>query len=218
VDLDTLATFSGAEFLTRAFGLVCGQHTDHTWAPGGLLLPFCQRCTGLYGGAALTLVLLLVCRPALTGWFLRVHGLFLLAMAPFGFHWVPQGPEVRTLTGWGFGAGLVVLLWWWPGERWGRAGNGARRVALYFIGLAAGCGLMLAAASQGGDASRTILAGAGWLGLVALAALGLVNLLLALVRLCSSGWGARRSRGSPSGSPEASATIAAPASSQQAPT
>jgi len=96
------------ETLAQLFGVVCGQNPDHTWMPGGLLLPCCQRCLGLYVGAAVAVGLHGWLRPQLSGRFLEVHGLFLLLMVPFGFHWLPQGALVRTGTGVLFGFG------WWP--------------------------------------------------------------------------------------------------------
>jgi len=104
------------ETLLNLFSHVCGQQIDHTWLPGGIPLPVCQRCTGLYIGAALALGLLLGFRPRLTGWFLGVHGLFLVGMAPFGLHWIDHGPAVRAITGLGFGAAVVVFLALWPLE------------------------------------------------------------------------------------------------------
>ena len=41
------------EFLGQCFAFLCGQNPEHTWAPGGLLLPCCQRCLGLYVGAGI---------------------------------------------------------------------------------------------------------------------------------------------------------------------
>jgi uncharacterized membrane protein len=104
------------ETLLEISGYVCGQQMDHTWFPAGWPLPVCQRCTGLYVGAALALALLLGFRPRLAGWFLWVHGLFLLGMAPFGLHWIKHGPVVRTLTGLLFGAAIVAFLAPWPIE------------------------------------------------------------------------------------------------------
>ena len=106
------------EWLQEGFALVCGQNPAHTWAPGEVLLPFCQRCTGLYAGAVLAALLHLWLRPRLTGRFLAIHGAFLLFMAPFGFHWVEHGPGLRTITGTLFGFGVVTFLWlpvkaWW---------------------------------------------------------------------------------------------------------
>jgi uncharacterized membrane protein len=92
------------------FSTLCGQNPAHTWAPGGELLPLCQRCTGLYAGACLVTALHLSVRPRLTGRFLWVHGLFLLLMVPFGYHWVAQESVLRTITGLLFGAGVVTFL------------------------------------------------------------------------------------------------------------
>lgn len=99
------------EALSHVFAAVCGQNPSHTWAPGGLLLPCCQRCTGLYVGAGLAALLHLWLRPNLTRGFLRVHGAFLLFMAPFGFHWVAHGAAMRTITGVLFGFAVVTFLW-----------------------------------------------------------------------------------------------------------
>jgi uncharacterized membrane protein len=97
-------------FLSHLFSAVCGQNPGHTWAPGGLLLPCCERCTGLYVGAGLAAILHLCLRPKHRGRFLEMHGAFLLLMVPFGCHWVPQGPALRTAVGVLFGAGLVTFL------------------------------------------------------------------------------------------------------------
>ena len=98
------------ELLDALFHHVCGQSPDRTWLPGGVLLPVCERCTGLYVGAALALGLLLWLRPRLSRPFLALHGAFLLGMAPFGLHWIEHGPAVRTITGLAFGAAVVVFL------------------------------------------------------------------------------------------------------------
>src|SRR5512136_137064 len=96
--------------LSHLFSAVCGQDPGHTFAPGGLLLPCCQRCIGLYAGAALSALLHLRLRPKLTGRFLELHGGFLLLMLPFGYHWIPQGPFLRAATGVLFGCALVTFL------------------------------------------------------------------------------------------------------------
>ena len=99
------------EILSHWFAAVCGQGPGHTWAPGGILLPCCQRCAGLYVGAGVAALLHLALRPKLSGRFLQIHGAFLLTMVPFGFHWVAQGPVLRSLTGVLFGSGVVTFLW-----------------------------------------------------------------------------------------------------------
>lgn len=97
--------------LTQLFSAVCGQNPNHSWAPGGMGLPFCQRCTGLYCGAGLAAVLHLWLKPRSTAVFVATHGGFLLLMVPFGYHWVPQGPLLRCLTGVLFGFAVVAFLW-----------------------------------------------------------------------------------------------------------
>lgn len=99
-----------SELLHHLFGCVCGQSPAHTWAPGGVWLPVCQRCTGLYAGACVAALLHLALRPVATSRWLWLHGGFLLCMIPFGYHWLPQGPVLRALTGVLFGFGLVAFL------------------------------------------------------------------------------------------------------------
>jgi uncharacterized membrane protein len=98
------------EALTHLFSVVCGQDPGHTWATGGVWLPCCQRCTGLYTGALAAAILHLTLKPELNRRFLGTHGLFLLFMVPFGYHWVPQGPFLRAVTGALFGVGIVTFL------------------------------------------------------------------------------------------------------------
>jgi uncharacterized membrane protein len=99
------------DVLYQLFAAVCGQNPGHTWAPGGIWLPCCQRCTGLYVGAGVAALLHVWLRPRLTNRFLEIHGAFLMAMAPFGFHWVAQGPALRTASGALFGFAVVTFLW-----------------------------------------------------------------------------------------------------------
>lgn len=96
--------------LIHLFSFLCGQNPEHTWAPGGIPLPCCQRCLGLYAGAAIAAWLHFWLRPELSGRFLKVHGVFLLLMVPFGYHWLPQVPTLRSFTGVLFGFGVVAFL------------------------------------------------------------------------------------------------------------
>lgn len=114
------------ELLHTVFHHVCGQPPGRTWHLDSLSLPVCQRCTGLYIGAALAVVFLLWFRPPLTRAFLAWHGGCLLGMAPFGLHWIEHGPAVRTLTGLGFGTAVVVFLWVVPVGRSRRGTGGSR--------------------------------------------------------------------------------------------
>ena len=98
------------ELLHLLFSTACGQNPAHTWSPGGLALPLCQRCTGVYVGACVATLLHLAVWPQATYRWRCWHGAFLLTMLPFGFHWLPQGPIVRTLTGVLFGFGVTAFL------------------------------------------------------------------------------------------------------------
>jgi uncharacterized membrane protein len=161
--------------LAHWFAAVCGQYPGHTWAPGGILLPCCQRCTGLYVGAGAAALLHLWLRPKLSGRFLEIHGAFLVVMVPFGFHWVAQGPMLRTLTGVLFGFGVVTFLWlplsqragkprsrplWLQGSAWG-----------YFVILGAAVILLPTTAMLGGAFAAYGLSGAACWGALVLAAL-----------------------------------------------
>jgi uncharacterized membrane protein len=194
------------DILHQLFGAVCGQDPDHTWAPGGLLLPCCQRCLGLYAGAGIAALLHLRFRPQLTGRFLEAHGGFLLLMAPFGFHWVPQGPVLRTISGLLFGFGTFAFLWLPLSGRFadpGAFGTGLGRIGLigligrrrfakgetfgmrprlmaYNIGLAVAAVLVPLLAAFGGRGIAYALSGLAFFGLAALAAVICGNFALAL--------------------------------------
>jgi uncharacterized membrane protein len=165
--------------LSELFNLVCGRAAGHVWAIGGIELPFCQRCTGLYVGATVALVGFLILRPVTspkaTGW----YGLCLLQMVPLGFHWVPQNDVVRAASGWVFAIGLVGLLW----RRSDRpedslrahAGGWTPRLALVVWGL---CLLaLLATVRHAGRTGYWLVSAAATVGLAGLILLCLVNLV-----------------------------------------
>jgi uncharacterized membrane protein len=177
-----------SEALSQLFAAVCGQNPDHTWAPGGWLLPCCQRCTGLYAGALAAALLLAWLRPRLSGRFLEVHGAFLLFMAPCGLHWIPQGPVSRTLSGLLFGFGLVAFLWLVPAERWARPATRAAaappgQAAAYAGGLALVMVAVPALAGAGDRAAAYALSFWSLGGLLVLGLLAAANLWLGLTRL-----------------------------------
>jgi uncharacterized membrane protein len=103
------------EWLREIFSYVCGQ--QHNWAPGGVNLPFCQRCTGLYVGAVPALLLILGFKPKPTSRMLWLHGICMLVMIPFGYHLLAQTGEERTLTGQLFAFGLIFYLTLLPADR-----------------------------------------------------------------------------------------------------
>jgi hypothetical protein len=113
--------------------------------------------------------------------FLQVHGGFLLLMVPLGFHWVPHGALVRTLSGILYGFGVVSFLWLFPGE-WLPADDPPGRSARGFY--AAGVGACLVAvpalAAWGGRGASRLLAAAATAGLAGVVSLALTNLALGL--------------------------------------
>jgi uncharacterized membrane protein len=169
-----------AGFMQEIFGLVCGQNPAHTWAPGGELLPLCQRCTGLYVGAALALLLLILYRPPIDIRYRWLHAMLLLAMTPFGFHLVPHGEVLRTMSGHWFGFGSVGLLWLMPGELWADKGHRKPSLRSYLL-----LGLMSLIsvpvfAQWGGALAAVTLSWLALAGLAAIAGLLLGNLILLL--------------------------------------
>jgi len=154
---------------------VCGQ--QHNWVLGGEPLPFCQRCTGLYAGAVLALLVYLGFRPKATNGMLWAHGMFLLLMVPFGYHFVPQTGVLRMLTGQIFAIGLVYYLMLLPGDRWEiwREPSFAGAAAYFTTG-----GLLLllsqAAVRWGGLGMNITLSWLGFVGLLVYGTLVLRNL------------------------------------------
>ena len=165
------------DILDEIFALVCSQDPSHSWACGGEPLPFCQRCTGLYVGAAIALALHLLVRPPLDNRLRQLHALLLLQMIPFGFHLVPQGAVLRTLSGLLFSFGLVGFLWLLPATHFRlRTTNEPWRFTAYVLTAAASLIFVLAAAAWGGGAVGRILSVAGLAGLAGLGCLTLANL------------------------------------------
>ena len=197
------------DWLYHFFSAVCGQNPEHTWVPGGIRLPCCERCMGLYAGACAAAVLHVSLRPKLTGRLLEVHGAFLLLMAPFGFHWLPQDPLLRTLTGMLFGFGVVTYAWLpLSDSAVARIGNPRyRRIATcrarpgaehlagsnpvmqpaanpgYALGLGAALAAVPALAALGGRPGAYLLCGLVCAGALALGALLMANAALGVAGL-----------------------------------
>jgi len=207
------------DLLRHVFGWVCGQNPVHTWSPGGELLPVCQRCTGVYTGAFLAALLHWWWRSATappwlwlngTGanrgqecprsgvpgprWlWLWLNGAFLLFMAPSGFYWIPQNPELRCGSGILFGFGLVAFLWltlpaqftigdlrFTSGSAIEERRANRKSQIVYLAVLLAALGLAPLLAESGSAAAGVILSAACAGGALALAALLLANLWLLL--------------------------------------
>jgi uncharacterized membrane protein len=173
------------ELFAHWFAAVCGQDPGHTWGPGGILLPCCQRCTGLYVGAGLAALLHFWVRPRMSGRFLEIHGAFLVVMIPFGFHWMGQGSVLRTVTGVLFGFAVVTFLWLPLGQRAGEPLSRPLRAQYsawcYFAILGAALILLPATAILGGAFAAYGLSGAAFWGALLLVALIAGNVSLGLL-------------------------------------
>jgi hypothetical protein len=148
-------------------------------------MPCCQRCTGLYSGALLALALHWVWRPNLSGRFLAAHGFFLLIAAPFGLHWLPQGPILRTTTGVLCGFAVASFLWLVPATCWAKPPALQRVNALLAYGLGLVCTVLLlpVAASSSSLAAGVVITGIAAAGVISLSLLTVLNLALGVRRL-----------------------------------
>jgi len=96
------------------FGLVCHQDPARSFTIAGTVLPFCQRCTGLYLGLAIGLLVQWLSGSYKKG--LPPKGILftiiacLLIMPMFGFHLLDPGPEWRFWTGLIYGNAIAYLL------------------------------------------------------------------------------------------------------------
>lgn len=167
------------------FGLVCGQHTAHTWAPAGEQLPLCQRCTGIYAGFIAALAVRIVARPPQGARWTLLHALFVAQIAPAGLHLFPQGPLLRTLSGAVFAAGLAYfLLLALPQAAGHTVRRRPARGGLYSLGLANAVAVPPALAASDLAAAPSVLVGLCVAGLAALAGAALACVAsLALTRL-----------------------------------
>jgi uncharacterized membrane protein len=160
--------------LRHIFSYVCGS--PNIWSLGGELLPFCQRCTGLYVGGALAAVLYALFHPRPTRRALAFHGILLLQMAPFGYHWVAHNGTFRTLTGQLFAFALVYFLALNPAAQFGLWNkNHSGHLPSYTLGGLIGIAALQLAVHRGGAATGAALAWLGFAGLLVYAALVLVN-------------------------------------------
>ena len=165
------------EPLREVFSYVCGQ--QHNWAPGGVELPFCQRCTGLYVGAVPALLLILSFKPKPSNRMLWLHGICLLLMIPFGYHLVAQTGEERTLTGQLFALGLIYYLTLLPADRlpkWKALWE--CNSSSYLMGVVMALLALQVDVAWGGLRTNAILAWLGAAGLVLYGFLVLTNVLL----------------------------------------
>lgn len=151
-------------------------------------MPVCERCLGLYLGALWSLVLVLVLRPLPTRAMLWLHGLAMLSMVPFGYHLVPHGPVVRTVTGFVFGLGMMYYLLLVPAEMLGRERLARSRSLIPFVALALlPLSLIVLTAQYGSALAGSLLSLLALAGLAATALLALGNAVALCGRLVT-GW------------------------------
>jgi uncharacterized membrane protein len=175
------------EHLEDLFSFVCGQQREHIWTPGGLPLPVCQRCTGLYVGIGVGTLLRVLLRFRSTAGFRWIHAVFLVQMVPFGFHLLPHGPVLRGVTGYLFGLGVVTFVGALPFERGATARPKRYGLLLaYALGAVAGL-LFLPLAELGGTIGWHMLSVACLGGLLAAIVLVLWSASLLAKRLLSHG-------------------------------
>jgi uncharacterized membrane protein len=172
------------QLLFSIFSLVCGENPAHLWAPGGEVLPCCQRCTGLYVGALVAMGLHLCFKPRASRCWFWIHALFLLQLGFFVFPWMPQSPVLRTISGTLFGFGVVAFLW--PAVVWCPPFRVSRLVPVaYAIGLTTCLGLTPIIAKWGGTPGAFVLMGLLLTGALALAALACANIPFCMTGLLS---------------------------------
>jgi uncharacterized membrane protein len=100
--------------LNYLFSSLCSQDPLRSFAIDGHLLPFCQRCTGLYMGLGITCLFLLASRlykkglPSLSVIYVNIASL--LIMPIFGFHFLDPGPAWRFWSGLLYGNAVASLL------------------------------------------------------------------------------------------------------------
>jgi hypothetical protein len=125
------------------------------------------------------MILVLVFRPQPKALLYWLHGLFMLVMFPFGFHFVPHGGLTRTFTGALFSFGLVYYLSLNPLTSW-LAWKSARALRfLAYLALIAACiASLLWSMRSGGAIAAVTLTGLGVIGLAGLLLLTAANLFV----------------------------------------
>ncbi len=101
-------------FLTFVFSYLCSQDPSRSFEIGGQLLPFCQRCAGLYAGLGISFIYLFLSGHYKKGLpprsIVYVNVASLLMMPVFGFHFLDPGPAWRLWSGLIYGNAVASLL------------------------------------------------------------------------------------------------------------
>jgi len=100
--------------LHTLFSFLCHQNVARSFEINGLLLPLCQRCTGVYLGMGISFIWLLANRyykkdlPPRS--IIYVNIISMLIMPVFGFHILDPGPAWRLWSGLIFGNAVAFLV------------------------------------------------------------------------------------------------------------
>jgi len=101
-------------FISYIFSFLCNQDVSRSFVIADHILPFCQRCTGLYVGMGISFIYLLLSGHYKKGLppsnILYANIASLLVMPLFGFHFLDPGPAWRFWTGLIFGNAIVFLI------------------------------------------------------------------------------------------------------------
>lgn len=116
----------------------CGNEL-RSFVINGEVLPFCQRCTGVYPGLGITFIYLLVTRYYRRG---SPHGGILLTnlaciavMVVFGYHILDPGARWRLWSGLIFGNAVAWLVFPSAWELWAGPGNSSKSAGRGFLPL-----------------------------------------------------------------------------------
>lgn len=100
--------------LRAIFSFLCHQNATRCFDIDGLLLPLCQRCTGVYVGMGISFIWLLANRYYKKGLpprsIIYVNIVSLLIMPIFGFHLLDPGAAWRLWSGLIFGNAVAFLI------------------------------------------------------------------------------------------------------------
>jgi uncharacterized membrane protein len=100
--------------LSTIFSFLCHQNPARSFSIDGMLLPLCQRCTGLYVGMGISFIWLLAHRFYNKGLpprsIIYINIASLLIMGVFGYHLLDPGPRWRLWSGLIFGNAVAFLI------------------------------------------------------------------------------------------------------------
>ena len=98
------------ELATQVLSFLCHQDPSRAFQPGGEPLPLCARCVGVYVGFVFVFPLMIMAGRLPRKLAVYLHGAFVLQVIVFGFHLIPQGITMRTISGQLFALGVVYFL------------------------------------------------------------------------------------------------------------